>query len=141
MTKDWQKYRSVSSDDVGVVEVNCDTEHPGQLKMFNDCDSADPYGFYYHQQARHADLKKVMRARDEVIKTTKALADDIRKQVGGNHYNTMKIQPIDYIMENNLGYLEANVIKYVSRHGSKNGVEDIDKAIHYLEMIKEKVYG
>lgn len=81
MTKDWQKYRSVSSDDVGVVEVNCDTEHPGQLKMFEDCDPTDPYGFYYHQQARHADLKKVMRARDEVIKTTKALTDDIRKQV------------------------------------------------------------
>lgn len=56
------------------------------------------------------------------------------KQIGGNHYN-LPIQPIDYIVKNNLGYREGNVIKYVSRHKNKNGKEDILKAIHYLEMI------
>jgi hypothetical protein len=64
-----------------------------------------------------------------------------KKQVGGGHYVAMKIQPIDYILENGLDYLEGNVIKYVSRHKNKNGEQDIDKAIHYLEMIKEKQYG
>lgn len=59
-----------------------------------------------------------------------------RKQVGGSHYQ-MAIQPIDYIVKNNLGYREGNVIKYVSRHKNKNGEEDIRKAIHYLEMILE----
>jgi len=63
------------------------------------------------------------------------------KQVGGDHYSKMKIQPVDYICENGLGYLEGNVIKYVTRHRSKNGVEDIDKAIHYLELIKEREYN
>jgi hypothetical protein len=63
------------------------------------------------------------------------------KQVGGDHYSKMKIQPVDYIIENGLGYLEGNVIKYVTRHTNKNGVEDINKAIHYLELIKEKVYN
>lgn len=58
------------------------------------------------------------------------------KQVGGSHYN-MPIQPIDYIVENDLGYREGNVVKYVSRHEKKNGAEDIKKAIHYLEMILE----
>jgi hypothetical protein len=62
------------------------------------------------------------------------------KQIGGNHYQ-MAIQPIEYITKNNLGYMEGNVVKYVSRHRNKNGVEDIDKAIHYLEMIKEFYYG
>ena len=57
------------------------------------------------------------------------------KQVGGNHYSRMKIQPIDYIVQNDIPYREANVIKYVTRHTFKNGKEDIDKAIHYLEMI------
>ena len=59
------------------------------------------------------------------------------KQEGGSHYKDMPIQPIDYIVKNGLGFREGNVIKYVSRHQSKNGAEDIKKAIHYLEMILE----
>jgi len=58
------------------------------------------------------------------------------KQVGGNHYQ-LPIQPIDYIVKNSLGYREGNVVKYVTRHKNKNGIEDIKKAIHYLEMIVE----
>jgi hypothetical protein len=61
------------------------------------------------------------------------------KQIGGQHYQT-KIQPIDYILENQLGFIEGNVIKYVSRHREKNGAEDIKKAIHYLEILLEKEY-
>lgn len=58
-------------------------------------------------------------------------------QVGGNHYKRMAIQPIEFIVKNNIPYREANVIKYVCRHSFKNGKEDIRKAIHYLEMILE----
>lgn len=58
-------------------------------------------------------------------------------QEGGSHYKNMAIQPVEYIVKNNLGYLEGNVIKYVSRHRVKNGEEDIRKAIHYLQMILE----
>ena len=61
-----------------------------------------------------------------------------RKQVGGSHYQ-LAIQPVDYIMENGLDYLQGNVIKYVTRYKDKNGVEDLDKAIHYIEMIKERL--
>jgi len=57
-------------------------------------------------------------------------------QVGGSHYQ-LPIQPIDYIVKNNIGYREGNVIKYTTRHKTKNGAEDIKKAIHYLEMILE----
>lgn len=62
------------------------------------------------------------------------------KQVGGSHYE-LPIQPIEYIVKNNLSYMEGNVVKYVTRHKEKNGVEDINKAIQYLEMIKELHYG
>jgi len=62
-------------------------------------------------------------------------------QVGGNHYQDMAIQPIDYIVQNELGYLEGNVIKYVSRHKAKAGRQDIEKAIHYCQMILEMEYG
>lgn len=60
-------------------------------------------------------------------------------QVGGSHYKDLKIQPTEYILANNLGFLEGNVIKYVTRYKSKNGVEDIDKAIHYLQILKESL--
>jgi len=63
------------------------------------------------------------------------------KQVGGHHYASMKIQPIDYILKNELGYCEANVIKYISRHKTKNKKQDILKAIHYCEIILRTQYA
>ena len=57
------------------------------------------------------------------------------------HYARWAIEPITFIMRNNIPYAEGNVIKYIMRHDVKDGVKDIDKAIRYLEMIKEKHYG
>lgn len=62
-------------------------------------------------------------------------------QVGGGHYKSFKIQPVEYIDANGLDYLQGNVVKYVSRHKSKNGAEDVRKAIHYLELILQLQYG
>lgn len=59
-------------------------------------------------------------------------------QVGGDHYSKMKVQPIDFITANGLGYIEGNIIKYVCRYKSKNGVEDLKKAHHYLQMLIEQ---
>ena len=59
------------------------------------------------------------------------------KQVGGSHYASMTIQPIQFIVSNDIPYREGNAIKYICRHKNKNGKEDIQKAIHYLEMILE----
>ena len=53
----------------------------------------------------------------------------------------MPVQPIEFITKNNIGLIEGNVIKYVCRHERKNGVQDIDKAIHFLELLKELKYG
>ena len=65
---------------------------------------------------------------------------DGSEQVGGNHYRNKAIEPIEYIMKNNLGYCEGNVIKYVTRHAEKGGAEDIRKAIQYLHFILERQY-
>ena len=62
------------------------------------------------------------------------------KQVGGNHYKN-GIEPVDYILSNDMAFCEGNVVKYVTRHHLKNGAEDIRKAIHYLEIVLEKGYG
>ena len=64
-----------------------------------------------------------------------------QKQVGGNHYKTMVIQPAEFIHKNKLGFLEGNIIKYVCRHATKGGIEDLDKALHYLNLLKEWEYG
>ena len=58
-------------------------------------------------------------------------------QVDGDHYKQMKIQPVEFIHANGIPYLEGNVIKYVSRWRSKNGVADLKKAKHYIELLIE----
>lgn len=60
-------------------------------------------------------------------------------QVGGDHYKTMKIQPYEYIVANNIGWLEGNAIKYISRYKQKGGRKDIEKAIHYLQLLLEEI--
>lgn len=62
-------------------------------------------------------------------------------QVGGDHYRSMKIQPSEFIYKNSLNWLQGNAIKYICRFSSKGGLQDIDKAIHYLELLKEWRYG
>lgn len=62
-------------------------------------------------------------------------------QIGGDHYQSKGIQPIDYIRANDLDYFEGNAIKYITRHRNKNGSEDIRKAVHYLKMILNDEYG
>ena len=62
-------------------------------------------------------------------------------QVGGEHYKKLKIQLIDYILENGLGYCEANIIKYVTRWRDKNGIEDLRKAKHYIDILIERELG
>jgi Protein of unknwon function (DUF3310) len=61
----------------------------------------------------------------------------LENQIGGIHYKNNAIQPVEYIHANHLGYCEGNVIKYVSRWKQKNGIPDLEKAKHYLEILIE----
>jgi len=63
------------------------------------------------------------------------------KQVSGQHYKNYIIQPVEFIVKNDIAFLEANVIKYVCRHRAKNGLEDLEKAEHYIQLAKELYYG
>ena len=56
-------------------------------------------------------------------------------QHGGTHYKSKPIQPWDYIAQNNLGYFEGNIVKYISRWRDKGGIQDLRKAQHYLEKL------
>ena len=59
----------------------------------------------------------------------------LKKQVAGNHYKDMPIQPVEYIHANAMGYFEGNVVKYISRWRKKNGMADLEKAKHYIELL------
>lgn len=61
----------------------------------------------------------------------------LTKQVAGTHYKDLPIQPVEYIHANGIGYFEGNVIKYVSRWRAKNGIADLEKAKHYIELLIE----
>ena len=61
----------------------------------------------------------------------------LETQVGGDHYKKLAVQPIQLIVKLQLDYFKGNIVKYVTRHRFKNGIEDIKKAIHYCELAKQ----
>lgn len=64
----------------------------------------------------------------------------LETQVGGGHYKSLPIQPVEFITVNKLTFLEGSVLKRLCRHRSKNGAEDIRKAIHELELLLQLEY-
>lgn len=58
-------------------------------------------------------------------------------QVGGDHYDNMEIQPIDYIQSNGLSFEEGNIIKYITRWRTKGGIIDLEKAAQYLLFLRQ----
>jgi len=80
-------------------------------------------------------------SRDDYI--IRRLKEDgaLDKQIGGDHYRDCKIQPVEYIYSNGLDFLEGNIVKYVTRHRTKGeGKKDIQKVIHYAQLILQLVY-
>jgi hypothetical protein len=65
----------------------------------------------------------------------------LTEQIGGTHYKDLAIQPAEYCQRNGLSYCESNVVKYVTRHKKKGGLEDIKKAIHNLRLVAHFEYG
>ena len=90
------------------------------------------------------DILKRAYARQKAVEEGKARKAELERveknialeqQVGGSHYNSMKIQPIEYTMANEMNPLQHTAIKYISRYKNKNGIEDLKKAIHSLELL------
>ena len=61
-------------------------------------------------------------------------ADALTVQVGGGHYKTMKIQPVEFAMANRWDFCASSALKYILRHGDKNGQQDLEKALHFGEL-------
>lgn len=111
-----------------ITWTNSSGEHRDDLKDVSWVDMMFDKGeWYYIDQATPVHIEE---------KPQSALD----KQVSGNHYKDCGIQPIEYIHANNLNYFEGNAVKYITRHRKKNGKADIEKAIHYLELLLEMEY-
>lgn len=93
-----------------------------------------PWATANHEKALVAEINPKL-ANDFLRAISLDKTDPFKEQVGGDHYKTMKIQPIEYILANDLGFCEANIVKYISRYKQKNGVQDVKKVIHYAEML------
>lgn len=77
----------------------------------------------------------------EEVEEPRTVTSALDIQEGGNHYKKYKIQPIEFCFVNNIPVLEANAQKYILRHADKNGMGDLRKARHYLELMAEMYYG
>lgn len=95
----------------------------GEVGGYNDnCDLCEDSSTY---QERHSEFAR------------KASALDV--QIGGNHYKSKGIQPVEYIMANDIGFCEGSAIKYLTRWKDKGGIADLEKAKHFIDILIESV--
>lgn len=73
----------------------------------------------------------------EYIKQGQVREDPLNIQVGGSHYKTMRIQPLEFCVANKLGPCESAIVKYISRWREKGGYEDLRKIKHYVDLLIE----
>ena len=59
------------------------------------------------------------------------------KQVDGNHYKNFAIQPVEFSEKNKLTFIEGNIVKYICRWRHKNGIRDLEKIKHYVDLLIE----
>lgn len=112
------------------VKVDGRVEHGrADSYMWNHCGNSDIVAYKIVSEATPAEPLHV-----ELIEPPQ---DALDIQVGGDHYKSLAIQPVEYIHANGIGYFEGNVIKYVTRWRAKNGIKDLEKAKHYIDLLIE----
>ncbi len=89
-----------------------------------------------HEYARNVDFSPIT---DAMAK--RAVDDANAKQIAGQHYKKQKIQTWDFVAQNDLDYFQGSIIKYVARWKDKGGIDDLKKAIHFLEKYIEVESG
>ena len=134
-------------DEVEIVKLNETIEHFGGEEVLSPVGTKtfvtyvnvtgeeveiDEGSYSYHAD----DLTLV---KNEVLETQ--VYNPLVAQEGGGHYKDRGIQPLEYTMKNNLSFCEGNVVKYISRYKSKNGIEDLAKVIHYALLASYEEYG
>jgi hypothetical protein len=96
-----------------------------------DCSDAevifiDPFGVHPTEESLQVEEKP-----------TEQSSSALDVQISGSHYKALKIQPVEFIHANNIPFIEGNVIKYICRWRSKNGIKDLEKVKHYVDLLIE----
>ena len=89
-----------------------------------------------NQSIEEISIEEFMKKRGFLTTAAKSVKEQT-KQIGGDHYESMNIQPIEFIHQNGIGFAEGCAIKYLCRWRSKGGIEDLKKAKHFIEMLIE----
>jgi len=86
-------------------------------------------------------VNRITHQRGPKVSANIDLTRPLSQQIGGEHYRQGDIQPIEYIHANDMDFFSGNVVKYITRWKYKNGLEDLKKAKHYIELLIEQEYG
>ena len=132
-------------DEVEIVKLDKTIQHFGRGEVMSPV-GTKTFVTYVDVTGEEVGIDKDMysyHASDLVLVNDKEskLYNPLVAQEGGGHYKNRGIQPLEYTMQNNLSFCEGNVVKYISRYKSKNGIEDLAKVIHYALLSAYEAYG
>ena len=87
-------------------------------------------------EAEEAELEAMREAVAPNGRVYIAPTDPLQTQVGGSHYKSFKIQPIEFAIANKLDFFQKDILKYITRRkGDKaKRIEDLGKARHYIDL-------
>ena len=134
-------------DEVEIVKLDKTIRHFGGLRWLFSPVGTKTFVTYVDVTGEEVDIDKDIHsyhASDLVLvngKIETQAYNPLVAQEGGGHYKDRGIQPLEYTMKNNLSFCEGNVVKYISRYKSKNGIEDLAKVIHYALLASYEEYG
>ena len=143
MSKTGKKLKSVDCDNIDltfneIYDVFIDSE---EYEFIIDDVGDKRYVLFNNNCYEYVDVTAEASDTTNNVNTTNKKYNPLVVQQSGNHYKNGKIQPIEYSERNNLSMCQGNIVKYVTRHKEKNGVDDLAKVVHYALLEALFVYG
>jgi hypothetical protein len=93
------------------------------------------YAYKLQERARATTLTTFLAESYAAEPEPERIATALDVQVGGDHYKKFPIQPVEFIHANGIPFIEGNIIKYIVRWREKNGIKDLEKVKHYVDLL------